>query len=272
MRLRYIPAVTSFVEATSSRRLDDRTFALDVPDGWQQGRGAYGGYVLATIVRAVEAVHATPERRLRTLTAELAGPLLPGAATIELDPLRVGSGTSTIAARVVQDGELKAHAVLVLGRDRALAVKELGVPRPVLVPFDSIPPAPPAAGGPPFVRHFDFRMTGPRPFARGNEGRAAGWVRARDLGGAPDAAYLVALADCYWPAIFTVLEAPRPMATITFTLDFVGTFDGLSHDAPVFHEGQMLAAERGFAPELRTIWGPDGRLLAINHQTFCIIQ
>lgn len=262
----------SFVSATTPTRIDDRTFSLRVPDGWQQGRGAYGGYVLATIVRAVEAAHGGSERAVRTLTAELAGPLLPGLATIEVDPLRLGSGTSTIAARLVQDGELKAHAVLVLGRDRALAVEEVGVPRPELAPFDSIPAAPPAAGGPPFVRHFEFRMTGPRPFAGGHEGRAAGWVRARELGGAPDAAYLVALADAYWPALFTVLEAPRPMATITFTLDFVGTFEGLPADAPVFHEGRMLAASRGFAPELRTIWGADGRLLAINHQTFCIIQ
>ena len=29
-------------------------FVGEIPDGWQQGRGAFGGLVLATLLRAIE--------------------------------------------------------------------------------------------------------------------------------------------------------------------------------------------------------------------------
>jgi hypothetical protein len=135
-----------------------------------------------------------------------------------------------------------------------------------------VPPVPEGGPWPPFARHMEFRPTSGAPFSRASAATTAGWVRPRDAGEVRDAAYLVALADAYWPAILPVLEAPRPMATITFTLDVVGTCAGLDPDAPVFHEGRTLHAADGFCPELRTLWGADGRLLAINHQTFVVIR
>ena len=68
------------------------------------------------------------------------------------------------------------------------------------------------------------------------------------------------------------MRAPRPMATITFTLDLVETPEGLDPDAPYFHEGRTLVSRNGFCPEMRVLRGEDGRILAINHQTFAIIK
>jgi hypothetical protein len=62
------------------------------------------------------------------------------------------------------------------------------------------------------------------------------------------------------------------MATLSFTIDVTGTTDGLPADAPFFHESHTLAVREGWTPELRTLWGVDGRLLAVNHQTFVVIK
>ena len=38
-------------------------FAWDVPDGWQQGKGAFGGLVIATLARAIaRGIHAATAR------------------------------------------------------------------------------------------------------------------------------------------------------------------------------------------------------------------
>ena len=61
---------------------------------------------------------ALAERPLRSLTAELCGPVMPGPATISVEPLRRGSGVTTLAARLEQGGEVLAHVVGVFGRPR----------------------------------------------------------------------------------------------------------------------------------------------------------
>lgn len=51
-------------------------FEANFPDGWQQGRGLFGGLVTAALVRALEAT--AGGRVLRSLTSELCGPVRPG--------------------------------------------------------------------------------------------------------------------------------------------------------------------------------------------------
>jgi hypothetical protein len=60
--------IASAVEAVEPAR-----FRAVVPDGWQQGRGAYGGLVLATLLRAIDEAEPDPRRAVRTLLGDLAG-------------------------------------------------------------------------------------------------------------------------------------------------------------------------------------------------------
>jgi hypothetical protein len=264
--------VKTFEECTTPLRRAPGRFVHEVPDGWQQGRGAFGGLVLATLVRAVEAEFGDAERTLRTLTAELCGPVLPGPVEIALEALRIGSGTATVAARLVQNGEVQTHAVLVLGRARAAEPRYDGLVPPERPPWRDITPIPEHEMGAPFSRLFEYRNTGPVWFTGGSEARTAGWARPKNAGAARDAAYVVGMADVWWPALFSILHAPRPAATLTFSLDLVGDCAGLAPDAPLFHEAHTQIVRAGWAPEVRTLWGEDGRLLSINHQTFVIIK
>ncbi|HET9990839.1 MAG TPA: acyl-CoA thioesterase domain-containing protein, partial [Kofleriaceae bacterium] len=92
------------------------TTTLAVPDTWQQGRGAFGGFVTGAMVRALEA--SAPGRPLRSLTAELCGPLVAGEAEVGIEVLRAGNAVTTSAIRLVQGGEVQAHGVGVLGKER----------------------------------------------------------------------------------------------------------------------------------------------------------
>lgn len=255
--------------STPLRVAEDR-FTIDIPDGWQQGRGAFGGLVIANLARAIEMT--VPLWPIRSISAALPAPVLPGAAEIVVESLRSGSGTSVVAARLLQSGMTCAHAVATLGRPRAA---EIDVPAALVVPpaWQSVPIVsigPPI--GPPFSRYFEIRPTGSTPFAGAAEARTTGWVRPRVPGAYRGAGYLSALADVYWPAALVHLSVPRLAATVAFNLQIVGTFDGLDPDAPLYHEGSAPAQHDGYLVDLRSLRGSDGRLLALNQQTFAVIR
>jgi acyl-CoA thioesterase len=265
--------MADFQSLTTPKRLDDTRFLAEIPDGWQQGRGAFGGFVLANMVRAIEAFDATPERALRSLNAQLVAPVLVGPATIRVERLRTGSGVSTIAARIEGDGEVLAHAVGVLAKARSNDTDFCHAAAPIMPPWRDVPVVavqPPM--GPVFAKHFEYRVSGPPPYSGLGEAVASGWIRAHEPGPARDAAYVTALADCWWPTMLARLSTFRPMATLTFTLDIVGTLDGLDPDAPLFHNASSTISRDGYSLETRELWGEDGRLVARNHQTMTVIK
>ena len=63
----------------------------------------------------------------------------------------------------------------------------------------------------------------------------------------------------------------RPIATIAFSLDLIGDFEGLPPDAPLLHRGIAPVAWDGYVSEDRELWGVDGRLIARNHQVVAVI-
>ena len=147
-------------------RTDDRWFSFDVPVGWAQGRGAFGGLVLGAMLRAMQASEPATERRLRSLAGELVGPVVPGASTIEVVVLRRGNGVSTLEALLRQGGEVLARATAVLGKSRDIDRRWSPPDRAAATPWIDVVPVP---VGLPFVpefsRHFEYRITGPAPFS-----------------------------------------------------------------------------------------------------------
>ena len=146
------------------------------PDLWQQGRGAFGGLVTGVLVRALEAMD--PTRPLRSLTAELPGPTQPGEARLETRLLRAGNAVTTASVALVQGGEVQAHAVGVLGKDRTRERDVVHLERPQVRGWkdvEVVPIEPPM--GPVFGQHFEFTA---RPDAVVGSGAA----RRADLGAA----------------------------------------------------------------------------------------
>ena len=93
-------------------------YQLDVVDGWRMGRGAFGGLVVAALVHAIEHRVADPLRRVRSVTAELPGPVEAGTVDIAVDTLRRGNNVSAVRAALSQHGEIRSHAVAVLAAPR----------------------------------------------------------------------------------------------------------------------------------------------------------
>jgi acyl-CoA thioesterase len=257
-------------------RLADGHFSIDVPDGWQQGRGAFGGLVVAYLARATEAALGDRSRPLRTVAAHIVGPLEPGPAEIAVEVLRAGSGVTTAAARIVQAGQVLAHAVCVHGKERATYAAPHSLPVPDMPPWRERAPLPAVAPlGPTFTQHLEYWPTGPLPYSGAPPDavpETAGWVRLRRPGRARGAVTAVALIDAYWPGFLASARAPRAAATLAFSFESMADLDGLDPDAPLFHRARILGGRAGYAVEARELWGEDRRLVALNQQVLVVMK
>ncbi|MBC7974135.1 MAG: thioesterase family protein, partial [Myxococcales bacterium] len=105
--------MASLSDVSTPRLVGDR-YQLEVAAGWRQGRGAFGGLVIASLIRAIEQHTADPARVVRSVTAELPGPVEGGTVDIAVEALRHGKNMSTVRAALRQHGEIRAHAVAIL--------------------------------------------------------------------------------------------------------------------------------------------------------------
>lgn len=251
-------------------------YQLDVAAGWRQGRGAFGGLVIGALVRAIEQRTADPTRKVRSVTAELPGPVEPGTADITVEILRQGKHVSTVRAALSQHGEVRSHVVAILAaaRGSAEAVVWNELPRPEAPAWNRVEPMRFAGRPDPrpeFANHFEYRVIEGLVLS-GGEGRALGWIRPCDPGAPRDAAYIAAVIDAWWPVAFIRFTKLRPMATIAFSLNIVAELDGLDPVAPLLYRATAPVCADGYCLETRELWGEDGRLVATNQQVFAIIQ
>ena len=253
-----------------TRSTPDGPFSLRVLPGWEQGRGAFGGLVLGALTRAMVASEPETDRVLRSFSGAITAPVVVGDAEIRVTELRRGNAMSTFDATLVQDGEVRARATAILGRKRADTRRWSPPPPPHLDVEASV--AAQMTNAPAFIRHFELRSTGPQPFAGGSEPVAEGFVRARPPPPSLGPAEIVAYVDAWWPATFSVDAAPRPMATVAFTMQYFPGDRPLPPDRPLRFRSRALATHDGYVMEMRELWTEQGQLVALNEQTFVMIK
>ena len=241
-----------------------------VPEGWRQGRGAYGGLVVGALIAAIEDRIADPTRIVRSVTAEIPGAVAPGRAELHVELLRAGNSVTTARASLVQEGETRAHAVAICAATRPNMPAWLDLAPPKAPPPVMVAPMPPGSLFPEFAQHFEYRVVEGTPGA-GGPATTLGWIRPRDPGRVHDASLIAAMIDAWYPATLPRFAEFRPMATIAFTLEVLGSLADLG-DEPLLYRGVVPVCSDGYFTETRELWRADGRLVARNHQTFAIIK
>lgn len=245
------------------RKLDENRCLWLVPAGWGQALGSFGGLILANMVACLPL-----DRPLRTLSVHFCGPVVPGEAEVTVKALRRGQGQSTLACQLLQGDEVQAHCVAVCGRQRDSDTDHRGLRPPTWPLWDELEPLPmPIGVVPEFTQHYEYRTREGAPFS-GREAIAAGWVRRRQE--APvDVPEFMGYLDAWWPTILVPQRAPRPAATVSFSIQLLDHQPG---PPPFFHAARLIEARDGYATEYREMWAADGRLLALNQQTFVVIK
>jgi acyl-CoA thioesterase len=267
-----------FERDTAIERVDESHFRGTVDPGWavMKGAAANGGYVMAIAARAMRSAVSHPDPV--TLTAHFLAPPDPGDVDIEVEVVRSGRRHSTAVGRIVQDGR---ECTRLLGTFADLGPLDDDDPR-----MDRQPPAyPPVEGcldftslaigteerggmpAPPIVRRFDHRVPAElagwaegKPLGRGQVG---GYVRWRD-GGRMDTLGLVAVTDCYPPAVFNTGDSEVGwVPTIELTVQI------RRRPSPGYLTTRLTTeaiTAGGYLEEDGELWDADGRLVALSRQ------
>jgi acyl-CoA thioesterase len=264
LQRRYRLIVTIFEADTRAVPLGDGLYRVDFLERWSTGFGVSGGFVAATMVRAIQQELADPSRAMRSITVHFLSTPKTETGTIAVSVERIGRGVSTVSVRLSSGQRLLAIALA------AFAIpyrNEIAYERSA--PALSGPPtplSPPPAGvlSPPFLHN--YRMTpsvGAIPFSGNGPAHTGGWIQPVEP--TPiDAALAVALADAWWPSPFAYAPTRVPAPTIDLTVHIRAPLPRPAE--PVFSEFNSTLLRDGLFEEDGRIRAGDGTLLAQSRQ------
>ena len=259
----------------------DGRFGWSVPQGWRQGRGAWGGLVIGAMLRAMQAWDPVVAP-VRTVSAQISSPVI-GDVEIAVRALRSGSSMTTwhLEVRDVTTDAHLAQATVITAADRQVEVTDLAVVtwRPESAPAPSgssedwrevpvLPVRPPM--GPEFAAHLEFRATQGLPLSGGGP-CTSGWIRD-PLGREWDDVRVLAVVDAWWPSLFVSFDSVRPMATVDFTAHLVGDPSTALSGEPLRYASELLGFHAGYATERRRLWSRSGVLLVESMQSLAVIR
>ncbi|HWH94233.1 MAG TPA: thioesterase family protein [Baekduia sp.] len=263
------PSITTFDADTAVVPAGDGVWETTISDRWAVPRGPNGGYIAATVLRALQEAVADPARAPRSLTLHYLRPPAAGKkAVIDVTVERTGRTLTALSARMVQDGRTMVLALAAFADDFPAAA-DYAAPAPDVGP----PPAElhtlPAAPGVPGIalRTALSPVFGAAPMSGGDEPLAGGWLRLAEPRPA-DATALAFYVDAWLPAPFALLKAPAPAPTIDLTIHFRTRLPhpGMAADDPVLARFSSSTSRGGYFEEDGAIWAPDGTLLAQSRQ------
>jgi acyl-CoA thioesterase len=242
-------------------------FEIDAPEGWRQGRTAYGGMTAALAVAGAGRTHADLPL-LRSAQFALVGPAA-GRLRFESRILRQGRSATVVGVEASGEAGPAARAILTYGAARESAVAHDTASGPAVPPPEECEMYfPPGGFAPGFAGNFDARLAaGARPLTPGAAPDATVWVRhVADAGDDPVLA-LIALADVLPPAAFVAFPQPAPISTATWSLD-------LFHPIPA-GDWRLLRsvseqAGEGYSLQAMSLWDAGGRRLAVGRQVVAI--
>ncbi len=262
----------SFEKTIALERVSENEHRLVFPDGWQQGRGAFGGLVLGAMMEAMTAAEPDAARTARAFTGDLCGPALPVETRIVTRVLRRGNNQSNVSAILEQDGAVVAHASCILAVPRKIRPPpHLTMEPPKRIPYEDVPVAPVRAPlGPRFAQHYEYRPIAGLPFASSPEALVLGWVKEQVPLTRMTAAALLGRLDAYWPGVFALEGSPRPIATVSFLAEILCDPATLDPLLPLFYRARVVAEGGGYFVEMRELWNGD-QPVALNQQSLAML-
>lgn len=258
----------SFAKATNVVERDVSKYTGLIQHGWDIFGIANGGYLMSIAARAM--AKEVGRRDLVSITGYFTSPGRPGPVTIAVQPIRVGSGFTTLRAELLGDTQ---PLVTVLG-----AYADVGRPiaddqivhasPPELPPPDECVRVTPSANGPLPPPFMDKVMIYLHPEDAANLGgertgvaRIRGWFRLLD-DEQPDPLAVVLASDAFPPAVFNTILPLRWTPTLDLT---VHIRDPNPH---VWLRCQFRTrfVTGGLLEEDGEIWDEEGNLVAQSRQ------
>jgi hypothetical protein len=256
----------SFREAIAIKKSSNGTITWNPIGQWNQGRGIYGGLIFATAIQVIKEFSRFPVRRL---SVDLCAPVLSEETTITIRELRRGTNTQYVQLEFTQQNKVVIGASAVCGGSRNTDldchqnIRSLSPPEDEAIPFHPSMPS--------FSRFFEYWPQFGIPFSNTTELSTGGWIRCRGST-LLDQAILSALIDAWWPALYVAIETPRPVGTVSCSIDFTHPSLPMEHRAPLWIENKCTEVRDGYSVEENHLWSAQGTLLGRCNQLIALIR
>lgn len=257
----------TFSELMATLSPQGDVYSVAITPDWMQGRTTYGGLGAALCLEGVR--RAFPNLpALRSAQISFIGPA-GGEVAVAPALLRQGKSMTFAGADLSGAQGLATRAVFAFGAARPSAFDRAFIGSPDLPGPDDCEPYIPEGMGPPFARHYDVRLArGARPITKSSEHDHYIWVRHRDQK-ADDVVALLALADMPPPAMMPMFEAPAPISTVSWMLNFL-------HAELHTEDGWWLLrscaenASEGYSSQDMLVWNRKGEPVIAGRQSVAI--
>lgn len=226
----------------------------------------FGGTTVATLLQAMLA-HPQRLGDPLAMTVNFAGPIRQGEFTVEVALARAGRSTQHWRMEIRQAGDdwpvVTGTAVFAVRRE---TWSDTEAKRPAAAGPDTLPRYDPPAKVP-FLQMYDIRYADCDPLAAGDDSTTQCWIS--DVPPRPiDFAAIAAYCDSFVPRLFVRKGAPRPISTVTLSINF--HIDGATlarqQGRHAFGKARANAFNGGFYDQEGQLWAEDGTLLATTHQ------
>lgn len=243
-----------------------------IPEGWRQGRTAYGGLTAGlSLVAAQKQFPDLPP--FRSATINFIGPVTEDPVFTS-NLLRQGRNVTSVETIGRIGDQVISNCTFIFAGLRESGVT-VDFPAPETpAPETCEPFTPPGAEGfvPGFFTRFDTRLiAGARPMSGASEGYIRTWSRHKDESSREGIASLLTLGDVLPPSAAPLFTAFGPVSSVNwiFTVlsDDPETDDGWWHI-----ETKLTATIGGYSTQVMRIWNTSGELVAEGMQCVAIFM
>ncbi len=242
-----------------------------LPEGWGQGRALFGGLVGAVLYDHLEKSVAAG-RVLRSFSLSFVAPAAPGPVALSSEVFREGKSVMQAMVTARQEGQVVAAMLASFGSARESTVY---VAAPVIPPMKAAAQsqAMPVVKGltPDFLAHFDMRYaSGMPPFCGSEEANFSGYMGFRVPPANMGTAALIALVDTWPPSVLSMLKAPAPASSLTWTMELLDDPATRSPETLWQYQVRTEQCQDGYGQSSATIWDAEGKAVALSRQTFTV--
>lgn len=259
-----------FAAITQDMQADNGGFRATIPDGWKQGRTAYGGLTSGlALVAAQKTFSDLPP--LRSANINFIGPVA-GNPVFTATLLRQGRSVTTVRVVGVVDDNPIADIVFTFGisRDSSLSVARTIEAPPAPRDCKRFTPKIAEPIVPKFFLRFESKLIdGARPMSGAAEGYIRAWSRHKDPASRDGVASLLTLSDVLPPAALPMLKKLAPVSSVNFLLNFV-TDTPTTTDGWWQVETRITTAAQGYSSQVMRIYNTDNQLVAEGMQAVAV--
>jgi acyl-CoA thioesterase len=262
--------MTPFSALLAAMRATGDSYHADITEDWQQGRTTFGGLSAALCLAAAQ--RALPDLPpLRSAQFAFLGPV---GGPVSMTPrlLRRGKSSAFAAVDMTSGGSLATQALLSFGASRDSQYQYRSHPMPQVPPPDSVP-AFFRAGKPKFVQHFEGSSAGgARLVSRASKPELVLWLRHRDPVAMTTLPGVLALGDVPPAAAYTLLSAPAPVSSMTWSVEMINPGAALHAPPDAWYLLRSTGEDvrEGYSVQDMALWAQDGTLITLARQTVAV--